>query len=94
MYVTIKHLSNTLCRVDFELVSSFAKDCIPLWSARVSFNCFVFEGDFTASDITMPEQDRLQLLVMVKQGSISVDDVIDVVSCDVKHDILFNFSGY
>ena len=37
----------------------------------------------------MPEQDRLQLLVMVKQGSISVDDVIDVVSYDVKHDEIF-----
>ena len=37
----------------------------------------------------MPEQDRLKLLVMVKQGSISVDDVIDVVSCDVKHDEIF-----
>ena len=47
---------------------------------RVECTCFTFQGDFTASDITMPEQDRVKLLVMVKEGRISVDDVIDVVS--------------
>lgn len=40
----------------------------------------------------MPEQDRVKLLVMVKEGRISVDDVIDVVSDDVTRVIEYNNS--
>ena len=48
---------------------------------------FLCTGDLNASDITMSDDDRIQLMIMVKEGKLSMHDAVEVVSIptDVRH---------
>ena len=39
----------------------------------------MFVGDLNASEITMGDDDRMQLMLMVKNGEISKDQAVDAV---------------
>ena len=40
---------------------------------------FVYTGDLSASEITMSDEDRIQLMLLVKEGKISVQEAVDTV---------------
>lgn len=40
----------------------------------------LFIGDLNASEITMSDEDRIRLMVMVKEGSISLHEALATVS--------------
>ena len=42
--------------------------------------CWVLPGDLNASEMTMADDDRIQLMLMVKKGEISKDQAVDAVS--------------
>jgi len=42
-------------------------------------------GDLSAREMTMSDEDRIQLMLLVKEGKISVQEAVDTVS---KHCIL------
>ena len=50
------------------------------------FVCFMFvlfmlfTGDLNASDITMSDEDRIQLMIMVKEGKLSMHEAVEAVS--------------
>ena len=37
-------------------------------------------GDLNASDITMSDEDRIQLMIMVKEGKLSMHEAVEAVS--------------
>ena len=40
----------------------------------------MYLGDLSASEITMTDEDRIQLMLLVKEGKISVQEAVDTVS--------------
>jgi len=40
----------------------------------------LFVGDLSASEMTMSDEDRIQLMLLVKEGKISVQEAVDTVS--------------
>ena len=37
-------------------------------------------GDLCASEITMSEEDRIELMIQVKEGKLSMHDAVEIVS--------------
>jgi len=40
----------------------------------------LFVGDLSASEMTMSDENRIQLMLLVKEGKISVQEAVDTVS--------------
>ena len=38
------------------------------------------EGDLHASEITMPDEERIELMLLVKEGKLSMHDAVETVS--------------
>ena len=41
---------------------------------------FLFTGDLHASEITMSDEERINLMIMVKEGKISMEEAMQLVS--------------
>ena len=46
---------------------------------HVVYTCFL-SGDPHASEITMPDEDRINLMVLVKEGRITMNEALEIVS--------------
>jgi len=47
-------------------------------------------GDLSASEMTMSDEDRMQLMLLVKEGKISVQEAVDT----VHRNVLTNISAF
>ena len=43
----------------------------------------LFPGDLNASEITMSDEDRIELMILVKEGKITMEEAVDRV-CVIK----------
>ena len=39
-----------------------------------------YEGDLNASEITMPDEERIELMLLVKEGKLSMHEAVEKVS--------------
>ena len=65
--------------------------------ARRSGRKYVYkqhEGDLHASEITMPEDDRIELMLLVKEGKISMHDAVETVSTRLSQEFPSNYKQY
>jgi len=46
----------------------------------LTLHSVLFVGDLSASEMTMSDEDRIQLMLLVKEGKISVQEAVDTVS--------------
>ena len=45
----------------------------------------MFSGDLSASEITMSDEDRIELMILVKEGKITMEDAVERVSLNVRN---------